>query len=73
MVLGIAVGEKHPDGIKARKKLANKLAEDLWKWWECRGSPYCRDLRKMYSTQAEYVRMGQRAAVQVENLLKTVK
>jgi len=68
MAIGVAAGKLHKDR-DARRAFSRPLAKEYWEWWELRGPLHCNDLRELYSGGEEFMRMGQRAVMKLEELI----
>jgi len=68
MAIGIAARKLYKDREEMHA-FARQQASAFWEWWESRGPVHCRDLRKRYEGTEEFVRMGQRVVVKLEELI----
>jgi hypothetical protein len=68
MSIGIAARKLHEDRT-AMREFSRPLAKEYWEWWESRGPLHCSDLREMYDGSDQFLRMGQRAMVKLEELI----
>jgi C_GCAxxG_C_C family probable redox protein len=69
MAIGIAAGMMNSE-LKTMHKLARERSNAYWDWWQQWGPVHCRDLRKQYQGNEEFLRFGHRAAMKVESLIK---
>ena len=68
MSIGIAAGKLHSDR-GAMREWARPRSQAYWEWWVSRGPLHCSDLRQQYQGSEEFLRMGQRAVVKLEELI----
>ena len=69
MAIGFASGMMGPD-LKSLHRNARERANSYWDWWQQWGPVHCRDLGKQYKGDEEFLRLGQRAAVKIESLIR---
>jgi len=68
MAIGFAAGEKYPDRTQLHR--VGRLASNAyWEWWLTRGDLHCMGPLTTHETPEEFVRMAQRAAVKLEEVL----
>jgi hypothetical protein len=68
MAIGIAARKLHDDRT-AMREFANPRRDEFYEWWQSRGPLHCSDLRELYSGGDQFLRMGQRAAAKLEELI----
>jgi hypothetical protein len=68
MAIGIAARKLHEDR-SAMREFANPRRDEYYEWWQSRGPLHCSDLREMYDGSDQFLRMGQRAVVKLEELI----
>ena len=68
MAIGFAAGERYPDRTEMHR-VARELSNAYWDWWVSRGDLHCMGPGTAHETSVEFVRMAQRTAVKVEQLL----
>jgi hypothetical protein len=68
MAIGVAARKLHEDR-KAMRDFAKPRIQELWDWWTSRGPLHCADLRELYQGDEAFLRMGQRTAAKVEELI----
>jgi hypothetical protein len=68
MSIGIAARKLHEDRT-AMREFANPLRDEYYEWWLSRGPLHCSELREMYDGSDQFLRMGQRAVVKLEELI----
>lgn len=68
MAIGVAAGTSFEDRT-ALKDFARPRAQQYWEWWTSRGPLHCRELTRLYEGREEFIRMGQRVAAKVEQLI----
>jgi len=71
MALGAAAGARGADREAARRHARNTGAA-FWQWWTERAPIACRELRREYDGQDEFLRMTQRVAVKVQQLIDAI-
>jgi C_GCAxxG_C_C family probable redox protein len=71
MAIGIAGGILHKDP-KVRRRFVGKKRDEYWKWWVSQSPVKCQDMRGRYDREG-YLRMIQRVAFKIEELIKTAK
>jgi hypothetical protein len=72
MTIGVAARKLHEDR-RAMRDFSRPLAKEYWEWWEARGPVHCSELRAIYSGGEEFVRMGQRAVLKLEELVEPAR
>jgi C_GCAxxG_C_C family probable redox protein len=70
MAIGFASGMEHSEDLKILHRKAREKANAYWDWWQQWGPVHCRDLREQYEGSEEFLRLGQRAAMKIESLIK---
>jgi hypothetical protein len=70
MAFGLAASARIPDRAE-RRRVGRALSNEYWDWWLTRGDIHCAILRPTYNGAEEFVRVGQRAALKAEELLRT--
>lgn len=68
MAIGIAARKLHDDRT-AMREFAAPRRDEFWDWWHSRGPLHCEDLRELYAGPEQFLRMAQRTAVKVEELI----
>ncbi|MDJ0767002.1 MAG: C-GCAxxG-C-C family protein [Myxococcota bacterium] len=68
MAIGVAARKLHEDR-SAMSEWARPRRDEFWEWWNSRGPVHCDELREMYEGREEFVRMGQRTAAKLEELI----
>jgi hypothetical protein len=68
MAMGIAAGKLY-DSRAQLKQFARPLKDQYWDWWTARGPVHCAELRQLYGGTEQFIRMTQRAAAEVEQLI----
>jgi hypothetical protein len=72
MTIGVAARKLHKDR-QAMRDFSRPLARKYWEWWESRGPVHCGELREIYAGSEEFVRMGQRAVLKLEQLVEPAR
>ncbi len=72
MAIGIAAGRLH-EARTELKQYARPLKDEYWDWWTSRGPLHCADLRTRYEGTEQFLRMTQRAAAKVEQLIEPAR
>jgi hypothetical protein len=68
MAIGIAAGRKYPD--RQSVHTAGRAASNAyWDWWVTRGDLHCMGSGTTHDTSEEFLRMSQRAAVKLEEVI----
>jgi hypothetical protein len=73
MAIGVAAGKLHPTDRRAMREYYRPRSQAYWEWWTSRGTLHCSELRELYNGSEEFLRMGQRAVVKVEELVATAR
>ena len=68
MAIGISAGMIHSE-VKQRQKYAREISNQYWDWWESRAPIHCKELKTKYDREG-YLRMIQRVALKIEELIK---
>ena len=68
MSIGIAARKLHEDRT-AMREFSRPRSDEYWEWWQSRGPLHCSDLRELYDGSDQFLRMGQRAVVKLEELI----
>jgi hypothetical protein len=69
MAIGFAAGERYSDRSEVHK-VGRELSNAYWDWWISRGDVHCFGSNTTHEGSEEFVRMCQRAAVRVEQLIR---
>ncbi len=72
MAMGIAGGKLHGERAEL-KQFARGLKDEYWDWWTARGPMHCAELRQLYDGSEQFMRMMQRAAAKVEQLIEPAR
>ncbi|UCG86311.1 MAG: C_GCAxxG_C_C family protein [Gemmatimonadota bacterium] len=72
MAMGIAAGKLH-QGRAELKQFARGLKDEYWDWWTSRGPVHCSELQQRYDGSEQFMRMMQRAAAKVEELIEPAR
>ncbi|MFC1660379.1 C-GCAxxG-C-C family protein [Gemmatimonadota bacterium] len=72
MAIGFAAGEKYEDRSEMHRA-GRQLSNEYWDWWISRGDVHCMGSNTTHENSDEFVRMCQRAAVRVEQLLRSMR
>jgi hypothetical protein len=68
MAIGIAAGKKYAD--RAAMHRAGRVASNAyWDWWLTRGDLHCMGPGTTHNNSEEFLRMSQRAAVKLEEVI----
>jgi hypothetical protein len=68
MAIGIAAGERYADRQQLHT-VGRKASNAYWEWWLTRGDLHCMGPLTNHETPEEFVRMAQRAAVKLEEVI----
>ncbi len=68
IAIGVSAGMIHSD-VKQRQKYAREISNQYWDCWESIAPIHCKQLRSKYDREG-YLRMLQRIAVKIEELIK---
>jgi len=71
MAIGLAAGRKTSDRERVHQ-IGRTASNAYWDWWMSRGDVHCMGSGTAHETSEEYVRMCQRAAVQLETVITEV-
>lgn len=69
MAIGFAAGEKHSDRSEVHR-VGRELSNAYWDWWISRGDVHCFGSNTTHENSEEFVRMCQRTAVRLEQLIR---
>ncbi len=72
LAIGVAAGRLHQDRTELRRR-ARQMSNEYWNWWLSRGPVHCSELRVMYESGEEFLRMAQRAVATVEHLIQVAR
>ena len=68
MAIGIAAGMRYPDRQQLHT-VGRRASNAYWEWWLTRGDLHCMGPLTTHETPEEFVRMAQRAAVKLEEVM----
>jgi hypothetical protein len=68
MAIGFAAGERYGDRAQVHS-VGRRASNAYWEWWLTRGDLHCMGPLTTHETSEEFVRMAQRAAVKLEEVL----
>jgi hypothetical protein len=68
MAIGIAAGTRYADRQQLHT-VGRKASNAYWEWWLTRGDLHCMGPLTTHETPEEFVRMAQRAAVKLEEVM----
>jgi len=71
MAIGLAAGEKYADRAQLHQ-VGRAASNAYWDWWLTRGDLHCMGTGTTHEDSEEFVRMCQRAAVQLEAVMTEV-
>lgn len=71
MAIGFAAGEKYADRAQVHQ-VGRAASNAYWDWWLTRGDLHCMGAGTTHETSEEFVRMCQRAAVKLEEVMLEV-
>jgi hypothetical protein len=71
MAIGFAAGEGRVDRAEVRR-VGREASNAYWDWWLTRGDLHCMGPGTTHETSEEFLRMSQRAAVKLEDVMKQV-
>jgi len=71
MAIGFAAGEKNADRGQVHQ-VGRAASNAYWDWWLTRGDLHCMGAGTTHETSEEFVRMCQRAAVKLEDVMLEV-
>ena len=72
MAIGFAAGERYEERAEMHR-VARGLSNAYWDWWVSRADVHCMGPGATHETSEEFVRMNQRAAVHLEQLLRPLR
>ena len=72
MAIGIAAGVKYTDR-QALHSVGRRASNAYWDWWLTRGDLHCMGPLTTHETPEEFVRMAQRAAVKLEEVIGVLR
>jgi len=68
MAIGIAAGDRYPNRSHLHT-VGRRAANAYWDWWLTRGDLHCMGPLTTHETPEEFVRMAQRSAVKLEEVM----
>jgi len=68
MAIGIAAGDRYPNRSQVHT-VGRRAANAYWDWWLTRGDLHCMGPLTTHDTPEEFVRMAQRSAVKLEEVM----
>ncbi|MHC4780941.1 MAG: C-GCAxxG-C-C family (seleno)protein [Planctomycetota bacterium] len=68
MAIGFQVGSKYEDRATVHQ-VGRKASNAYWEWWLTRGELHCMAPGTTHESSEEFVRMAQRAAVKLEEVM----
>lgn len=71
MAIGFAAGEGRADRAEVHR-VGREASNAYWDWWITRGDLHCMGPGTTHETSDEFLRMSQRAAVKLEEVMKEV-
>jgi hypothetical protein len=71
MAIGFVAGEKYADRAQVHS-VGRTASNAFWDWWLSRGDLHCMGPGTAHGSSEEFVRMCQRAAVKLEEVLTEV-
>lgn len=71
MAIGFVAGEKYSDRGQVHQ-VGRTASNAYWDWWMTRGDLHCMEYGTAHETSEEFVRMCQRTALKLEEILQEV-
>jgi hypothetical protein len=72
MAIGFAAGARYADRAEMHR-VAREASNAYWEWWLTRGDLHCMGSNTTHETTEEFVRMTQRTAVRLEQILRRMR